>query len=314
MRTPSTPSTGVPKILVLLATHNGVRWLPEQLDSILAQEAVEVRVTALDDESTDGTYEWLIERSAQDARLEVLPRQGASGSSVANFARLIQQAKPLEGEYISFADQDDVWTPRKLARHAFLLAERDIDGVSSNVTSFTPSGKRSLIRKNFPQRRFDYLFESPGPGSTFLITPKLLELTAHVLETEPAARDVEFHDSLIYAIARGAGLGWHIDGDSSVDYRQHGSNVMGANVGARSAMSRLQLIRQHWLRNHAIALTKVAVSVAPADEAAELNRIASLLQTRGMRPRFALARMSRLLRRRPRDQRIIALLISIGVW
>lgn len=314
MRTPSTPSTGVPRILVLLATHNGVRWLPEQLDSILAQEAVEVRVVVLDDESTDGTWEWLVEQAAHDARIEVLPRQGASGSSVANFCRLIQQAQPAEGELISFADQDDVWAPRKLARHAFVLRERGVDGVSSNVTSFTEKGKRSLIRKNFPQRRFDYLFESPGPGSTFLITPKLLALTAHVIESEPAARDVEFHDSLIYAIARGAGLSWHIDDESSVDYRQHGNNVMGANVGARSAMSRLQLIREHWLRNHAIALTKVALSVAGDDEVPELRRILSLLTSRGARPRLALARMSPLLRRRPRDQRIIGLLISIGVW
>lgn len=314
MRTPSRNPTGVPRIVVLLATHNGLRWLPEQLNSILNQEGVEVRVVALDDESGDGTYEWLQEQATLDERVEVLARQGASGSSAANFYRLVQQVQPREGEYVSFADQDDIWMPRKLARHAFLITDRGVDGVSSNVTSFTPGGKRSLIRKAFPQRRFDYLFESPGPGSSFLITPKLAALTARVITEEKAARGVEFHDSLIYAIARGAGLLWQIDDVSSLDYRQHSNNVMGANVGARSAFSRLKMIRQHWLRNHAVYLTTVALSVAPDEEKPELTRILGLLKGRGARNRLTLARMTGQMRRRPRDQRIIALLISIGVW
>lgn len=314
MRTPSNSPTGVPQILVLLATHNGVRFLPEQVDSILAQEAVRVRIVALDDRSTDGTPEWLAERAAAEPRLTVLADDGTAGSSAANFARLIVAARPRKGELVAFADQDDVWAPRKLARHSFLLGERPIDGVSSSVTSFTSAGGRTLVRKDFPQRDFDYLLESPGPGCTFLITPRLLELTSQTLQNDENARRVEFHDSLIYAIARAHGWGWYIDGDPSVDYRQHDSNVMGSNVGLRSALGRLKLIREHWLRNHSVLLTRVALAVAPEDAAPELTRILGLLTGRGVRNRFALARETRRLRRRPRDQRIIGLLIAIGVW
>lgn len=308
------PVSPRPRVVVLLATHNGVRFLDEQVDSILAQHDVDVRILALDDASTDGTVEWLTSRSAADPRLTVLPSQGRAGSAGANFYRLIRAADPSPDELVSFADQDDIWIPTKLARHARLLREGSFDGVSSNVTSFTSDGRRSLVRKAFPQREFDFLLESPGPGSTFLITPRLLELTRVMLDTEPAASEVEYHDSLIYAIGRAHGWGWHIDDVSSVDYRQHDANVMGSNVGVGSALDRLRLIRTHWLRNHSARLTRVAARVSPPERVEEFERILGLLVGSGFRNRLALARLAPRLRRRPRDQRIIRLLITIGVW
>lgn len=303
-----------PRVVVLLATFNGLRWLPEQLDSILSQQGVSLRVVALDDESTDGTYEWMVERAASEERLTVLPRRGASGGSAANFYRLIRQTDPNDDELVAFADQDDVWHQGKLKRHSAILREGRHDGVSSSVMSFDEKGTKSLVRKDFPQRRFDFLFESPGPGSTFLITPRLLRLTAATLEDTPEAPAVEFHDSLIYAIARSRGWTWHIDGEPSVDYRQHGDNVMGSNVGLRPALARLRLIRERWLRNHAVRLTCVALAVSPPQGRAELEVLHDLFTSRSIRSRLTLALRARELRRRPRDQRIIALLIAIGIW
>lgn len=303
-----------PRVVVLLATHNGVRFLEEQVESILTQQGVDVRVLALDDASTDGTVEWLSTKAASDERFVVLPSPGRAGSAAANFYRLIHSADPRPGELVAFADQDDIWVPTKLSRHATLLVDGGHDGVSSNVTSFTPDGRRSLVRKAFPQRELDFLLESPGPGSTFLITPRLLDLARETLDDNPAASLVEYHDSLIYAIARARGWSWFIDDVSSVDYRQHDANVMGSNVGIGSALERLRLIRTHWLRTHSTLLTRVALGVAPAESAPTYERMLELLGGTGIRTRLALARLAPRLRRRPRDQRIIALLISIGVW
>ena len=304
-----------PPIAVLLATYNGRRWLPEQVDSILSQQGVDVRIVALDDGSSDGTVEWLTEFAAAEPRLTVLELGGRAGSAGANFYRLVTHTPVGDDELVAFSDQDDIWVPGKLARHAGLIAEKGVDAVSSDVTSFTPSGARTLVRKAFPQRDYDYLMESPGPGSTFLMTPRMFALAREVL-ADPAgpAHSVDFHDSLIYAIGRARGWAWCIDDVSSVDYRQHDENVMGANVGLASAFERLRLIRTHWLRNHAALLTRVALEVAPDEARAEFERILGLLTGRGIRNRLALARMAGKLRRRPRDQRIIALLIAIGIW
>ncbi|MCU1580492.1 MAG: Lipopolysaccharide biosynthesis protein [Rhodoglobus sp.] len=316
MTTPLPDASGAaPLVTVLLATWNGLAWLPQQLDSILAQEGVALRVVALDDESTDGTREWLLERATSDDRLSVLPSMGSSGGSAANFYRLIRLVVPnLEG-YLAFSDQDDVWHPGKLERHVGILRAGGHDAVSSSVTAFTPSGRRTLVRKDFPQREFDYLTESPGPGSTFVLSPRLALLVAGELDDprSPASK-AEFHDSLIYAIARGRGWSWHIDGEPSLDYRQHDSNVLGSNVGAASALSRLKLIRERWHRNEAVLHARVAIGLAEGERRAALEQMLALFESRGIRNRLRLARRAGTMRRRPRDQWIIGLLIAIGIW
>ncbi|MGV8851203.1 MAG: glycosyltransferase family 2 protein [Rhodoglobus sp.] len=311
---PADLTSGVlPRVAVLLATHNGRRWLPEQLDSVFAQEGVEVEVFVRDDASTDGTAEWLAELAASEPRLTLSPSGDASGSAAANFYRLVQLA-PTDFEFYSFCDQDDIWVPTKLASHVQLIRTLGADGVSSNVTSFTASGERSLVKKDFPQRRFDYLLESPGPGSTFLISNRLATLTRDYLNSPAAATPPEHHDWLIYVLARAHGWVWHIDAVPTVEYRQHDANVMGANVGARSALSRLALVRKQWHRGQARLLVRIALSVADDAHTPGLNRMRDLVDQRNLRSRFALARRAGQLRRRPRDQWIIALLIGAGVW
>ncbi|CAN5168496.1 glycosyltransferase family 2 protein [soil metagenome] len=304
-----------PKIAVLLATRNGRRWLPEQVATILDQEGVQVRIIALDDVSTDGTDTWLDELAAVDPRVRRLPTENASGSSAANFFRLIDRAPVEPDELVAFADQDDVWKPGKLARHARLILEDGVDGVSSNVTAFSENGSRTLVMKSHPQRRFDYLLQSPGPGSTFLISHDLFELVRRCVREHPeiAAR-IDYHDSYMYVVARSAERRWFIDPQPTVDYRQHDSNVIGANVGARSAFARLDLIREHWHRQQAIAMTELALTIASEPLRSELEELLRMFSSRSISTRLALARGAWQFRRRPRDRFIIAALILAGVW
>ena len=48
------------KIVVLLSTYNGERFLCAQLDSLLIQEGVELKVLVRDDGSSDSTWDLLI--------------------------------------------------------------------------------------------------------------------------------------------------------------------------------------------------------------------------------------------------------------
>src|ERR1700676_4709683 len=105
-----------PNCAVLMATFNGERWLPEQLDSIRNQQQVHVRVVVSDDQSTDCTMEVLDEHSAL-LPLTILPAQkDRFGSANRNFLRLIRDADIDEAWYVALADQDDIWHPNKLAR------------------------------------------------------------------------------------------------------------------------------------------------------------------------------------------------------
>ena len=305
----------LPRVTVLLATFNGERFLREQLDSILNQRGVDVAVIARDDRSSDDTLSILTERAAQDPRLTVLPSDVATGGSATNFYRLLTDIDLGAAGFIAFADQDDVWMPDKLARHASLLLDGVHDGVSSNVTSFSADGHRSLVRKDYPQRELDYLLESPGPGCSFLLSPRLAALVRERLREEDSkARLADFHDWLIYVVCRAAGWAWHIDSISSVDYRQHANNAMGANRGWRAATTRLRLLARPWHREQATLLCEVALEVASDALHTELVEVHKDLSGRGASRRFSLFLRAPQLRRRPRDRAIIGTLIALGIW
>ena len=51
-----------------------------------------------------------------------------------------------------------------------------------------------------------------------------------------------YHDWLIYAFARSHNFKWYIDSYPGVEYRQHDTNVFGANVGIKAFISRIKLV------------------------------------------------------------------------
>lgn len=302
-----------PRIAVLLATHDGAAWLDAQLDSILGQREVDVTVIVSDDASTDGTPALLAERAAGDQRITLLPALPASGSAAANFARLFRDADVSGADLVALSDQDDVWAPDKLARHARLVTDGGLDGISSEVVAVRPDGRRRLVRKAFPQRTYDWVCESPGPGSTFLLTPRLVALVADVVGSGLAG-PVAFNDWLVYAVCRARGWRWRIDPVASVDYRQHGANVMGANHGSSAALARLRLVASRWHRGQALAVLDAGLSVAPEASRPDLLRLRDELAGAGLRRRLALAARAGSLRRRPRDRLLLAALLLAGIW
>lgn len=68
-----------PLITVLMATYNGMPFLPDQVTSILDQGGVRVELFVSDDQSADGTWEWLQGKARDDTRIRLLPRVHSSG-------------------------------------------------------------------------------------------------------------------------------------------------------------------------------------------------------------------------------------------
>jgi glycosyltransferase involved in cell wall biosynthesis len=95
-----------------MCVYNGVRFLQTQLDSITAQMELPSRVAVVDDASTDGSWDLLLQW-ARNAPFEVvLRRNEANVGIVRNFERAIEL---LDQDIVFLADQDDVWYPSKLA-------------------------------------------------------------------------------------------------------------------------------------------------------------------------------------------------------
>lgn len=233
-------SSNPPLVLVLIATWNGERWLPEQLESILAQQGVAVRLIASDDQSEDGTPAILDQVSTSD-RLSVLPPCAKRFRNAnRNFMRLVADAEIENAEFVAFSDQDDIWFPDKLARAAQRITNGGLDAYSSDVVAFWPDGRRRILAKSGTMKAHDHLMESAGPGCTFVLTrERFLELQAWVRKHREQVDAVKVHDWLIYAYGRSRNWRWEIDKQPGLLYRQHGSNEVGANVGWRAACSRI---------------------------------------------------------------------------
>lgn len=227
-----------PKVLVLMATFNGGPFIEEQIVSILWQVDVDVSICVRDDCSTDDTIQILERNQTKKVRLDKSPVQ--SGSSGRNFYNLIMSNDATNFDYVALADQDDIWLPSKLKLAIAALNQESCDGVSSDFYVFKEHQSVPLSRKSNSQKIYDYLFEGPGPGCSFVLKKDGYESFRQwlIVNAEQASNFV-FHDWLIYAYYRHTGLKWHISTNSQLLYRQHSSNVLGANHGFSSSLARL---------------------------------------------------------------------------
>lgn len=308
----TTRTENVKTVAVLLATFNGLRWLPEQVDSILKQIDVNVLLYISDDLSIDGTWEWIQQLAALDCRVSVLPQDGKFGRAGANFYRLLLDAN-LDGcDFVAFSDQDDIWELDKLSRHVDILSRGNFDGVSSDVTAFWEDGRSARIFKAQAQREFDYLFESAGPGCTCLFTPWLVgEMRRLLLEPASYAKQVDLHDWLAYAICRAAGRAWYIDSVPTVKYRQHFSNEFGANQGFLAKVSRFKRIKNGWYRAEVIKILRSCLAVSPKSE---LVYLLSLISVRSLYGDARLLLYTSKFRRRLRDRVLLGALIVLFIF
>lgn len=102
-----------PRVSIVLASCEGERYLPSQLESLARQTRLPDEVVVVDDASTDRTVS-LIEDWARRVPFAVDVRVNDSRLGPgANFSRGLERAR---GEIVFLADQDDVWFPEKIER------------------------------------------------------------------------------------------------------------------------------------------------------------------------------------------------------
>lgn len=253
----------IPTVAVLMTTYNSKLWLHDQVQSILEQEKVQIKLFVSDDFSDDGTWELLQKIAKNDNRITLLSKEERFGDAGKNFFRMVRDSDISGCDYVAYSDHDDIWHADKLIHLTNVSRREDAAGVSSNVRAFWANGKSKLIQKSQPQRNYDYLFESAGPGCTFLMSKDLIEkVREELMEIKSVARDLALHDWLTYAICRASGKKWVIDPRVTVNYRQHAENVIGANSGLRSKLSRIKRLQTNWYRKEVIKICKVCSGIS----------------------------------------------------
>jgi rhamnosyltransferase len=289
-----------PSIAVLLAAYNGISWIEEQVDSIFQQKEVDVDIYISVDLSSDGTHEWCQELAAKNAHVNILPYGDRFGGAGKNFFRLIRDVDFGDYDYISLADQDDIWLPDKLSRAVKLIIDRKLDGYSSNVIAFWEDGREQLIKKSYPQKQFDYYFEAAGPGCSYVFKRESIQkFKGFLIDNWTQVNEVELHDWMIYSYFRSLSMLWYIDETSLMYYRQHENNQMGANNGIRVYLSRFQKINNKWYHGE---IQKIIDLIKPySRETIVLDRV------------FLIKNFYQL-RRSPVDALVLLFIIMLGLF
>ncbi|NHQ85975.1 glycosyltransferase [Iodobacter sp. HSC-16F04] len=283
-------TNNLPRFAVLLASFNGMKYIENQIDSIVKQVCVDVTIFVSDDFSIDGTWEWLQNNRSQNIKL--LSRTTKFGSAGANFFRLINDVSLEKFDYVAFCDQDDIWFEDKLIRAVNAIEEYSCNAYSSNVTAFWPDGNEVLINKAQPLKKWDYFFEAAGPGCTYVLQSNVVKMLAQAINKNLAAvKRIELHDWLIYAWIRSHNLKWFIDPVPSMNYRQHSNNVVGVNNGVAAAKVRLAKMLNGWYSKQILLIASV-IDMADSQPACWIrnptfmNKIKLLKSTSSCRRRF----------------------------
>lgn len=244
------------KTTVLLAAYNGEKWIEQQIETILNQKDVDLHLYVSVDLSTDNTHKIVCQLSQKHPEITILPYGQRFGSAAPNFYHLLLTV-PLENyEYIALSDQDDIWLDGKLARAISVLETQNASGYSSNVTAFWENGRKKTIKKAYQQTKYDYLFESPGPGCTFVLKRQFVLSIREYLKLYSWINELDWHDWIIYAYARKNAYKWIIDTFSYIIYRQHRNNQLGANADMRAFLNRVKNIYSGYGINQSVKIIK----------------------------------------------------------
>lgn len=102
------------KVCVVLPTYNGAKYLPFQLDSILAQTYKNIEVYLRDDGSTDNTVGVIRDYADRYPNIHFTEDNLGNLGCPKSFYQIIKAAP--EYDYYAFADQDDIWEIDKVQR------------------------------------------------------------------------------------------------------------------------------------------------------------------------------------------------------
>ncbi|MCM1139930.1 MAG: glycosyltransferase [Muribaculum sp.] len=225
-------------ITVLLSIYNGERFLKEQLDSILTQENVDVKILARIDGTHDNSMAILHRyQNLYPDKIEIM--EGRNLGFGLSFTKLLEEAynRYPQCQYFAFADQDDVWLPDKL-----ITGINDVANQSSDIPVAYCSATRNVDKDLNPLGRDTVLdpakitkpralVQNFATGCTMVFNRKAVEI---YIANEPS--EIIVHDFLMYQICVFLGKVIY-DTTPHILYRQHGSNQIG-RPGATQRMKR----------------------------------------------------------------------------
>ena len=259
------------KVTILMGVRNGAAHLPAQLDSIAGQTHDNWQLICSDDGSSDKTA-LIIMQFAKDHPGRVTLVAGPQAGFSANFMKMIADL-PADAGFVSFADQDDIWEPDKIARALAHLRNTDAIPTLYSVRCWYwyPAHDRR-VASALPTRPPGFrnaLIENIATGNSILLNPAAARLAQGAAAR---TRSVFAHDWWLYLLITGAGGHVAFDpGAPSLLYRQHDGNAIGGGQTAGAQIDRkikvLQGAFSDRIKSNLTALEAVRDLLTPKNQA-----------------------------------------------
>lgn len=216
------------KVLVLMSTYDGEKYLKTQIDTVLAQEGVEASLLVRDDGSSDNTMDILEDYSKRNL---LTWYKGENLRSARSFMDLIKKAPKFD--YYAFCDQDDFWeidklqiAVEKLKTHSgpclYYGAPRLVDEELNRIES---SSNMYENMTTFPSA----LINSKATGCTMVFNDMLMNI---LRRGNP--EHITMHDGWVHKVCLAIGGEVIFDPDVHILYRQHTNNVVGVSNSIKS--------------------------------------------------------------------------------
>jgi len=118
-----------PIVSIIVPVYNGIKYISNTLDTLLAQSFKSFEVLLINDGSTDTSLAFIQQLAKKDNRIRVLDKVNGGIANARNYGINLAQ-----GEFIAFCDQDDFWEPNKLQKQIPLFSNDSVGLVYSLIT------------------------------------------------------------------------------------------------------------------------------------------------------------------------------------
>jgi glycosyltransferase involved in cell wall biosynthesis len=222
------------RVSIVVPTRNRARLLSCTLNSICAQQQVDLEIVVVDDGSTDDTARVA---AAADARVRMIRNPRSLGVSAARNTGIAAS----RGEWVAFCDDDDLWAPDKLAAQLAAAREARAGWVYTGDVSIDSRSRVFAGSPPAPPDEVTRLLRRENPlasgGSNVVVRADLLATTGGF---DPELRRTEDWDLWLRLLSTGAPA-WV--SRPLVAYRFHALNIA-TDVGSMVAEAR-RLARRH---------------------------------------------------------------------
>lgn len=210
-----------PLVSIVMATYNGEKYLHKQLESICNLTYDNFELIISDDGSTDDTLS-IIEQFTDRLDISLYHNQGSHGAT-GNFENGLNH---INGEYVAFCDQDDIWVPDHIEKLLYQIDDFDIIHgrlkVIDEKSNYHPA---SVMHSSYEISKAQYI-----TVEDYLDVPRLLGCASLIRASAikkclPFPEEAPYHDWWITLKCIIDGNGICFTDELVIEYRQHGENT-----------------------------------------------------------------------------------------